>query len=111
MRPVRGAVEPRLSIMPINIYCADDSRERVAWLCDDNWRLRDQAEVLEAWLIEKGGTLKPGRYIADIGFRPREDAMGGGAAISPKMMQAMADLGITLWLSEYPSIKKSRQRA
>jgi len=88
--------------MPINIYRNDDSPERVAWLCDDNWRLPDQAEALEAWLMEMRNMLKPGGYIADIGFSPREDASGGGAALSPEMMRTMADLGITLFLSEYP---------
>jgi len=88
--------------MPINIYRNDDSPERVAWLCDDNWRLPDQAEALEAWLMEMRNMLKPGDYIADIGFSPREDASGGGAALSPEMMRTMADLGITLFLSEYP---------
>jgi hypothetical protein len=88
--------------MPINIYSQEpDSPNRIAWLCDDNWRLPDQAEALEAWLAENRSTLKPGRYIADIGFTPREDASGGGAAISPEMMRTMADLGMSLFLSEY----------
>ena len=88
--------------MPINIYRVDASRERVAWLCDDNWRLPDQVEVLDAWLIEMRDMLKPGRYVADVGFSPREDALGGGAALSPEMMRTMANLGISLFLSEYP---------
>ena len=88
--------------MPINIYRDDDPRERVAWLCDGNWRLPDQAEFLEAWLIEMSDKLKPGSYIADIGFSPREDALGGGAALSPQMMRTMADLGMSLFMSEYP---------
>ena len=87
--------------MPINIYSQDDSRDKVAWLCDDNWRLPDQAEALEAWLTDNCAKLQPGRYIADIGFTPREDASGGGAAISPEMMRTMADLGMSLFLSEY----------
>ena len=90
--------------MPINIYSQEpDDPERVAWLCDDNWRLPDQAEALEVWLVENRAALKPGRYIADIGFTPREDAFGGGAAISPEMMRTMADLGMSLFLSEYPA--------
>jgi hypothetical protein len=88
--------------MPINIYSQEpDSPDQVAWLCDGNWRLPDQAEALEVWLNENCSTLKPGRYVADIGFAPREDALGGGAAISPEMMQTMADLGMWLFLSEY----------
>ena len=66
--------------MPINIYSQEpDAPDRVAWLCDDNWRLPDQAEALEAWLVENHATFKPGRYVADIGFTPREGALGGAA--------------------------------
>lgn len=88
--------------MPIHIYRDDASRERIVWLCDDNWRLPDQARALEDWLVGMREMLEPGGYIADIGFSPREDALGGGAALSPGMMRTMADLGITLFLSEYP---------
>src|SRR2546421_10171503 len=71
--------------MLINIYSQEtDSPRRVAWLCDGNWRLPDHLEALEAWLKQNCATLKPGRYIADIGFTPREDALGGGAAFSPE---------------------------
>jgi hypothetical protein len=91
--------------MPVKIYrvTPEDQKknEGIAWLCNDNWRLPDQAEALEAWLAENGGTLKPAEYVADIGFTLREDASGGGAAISPQMMRTMADLGMSLFLSEY----------
>ena len=89
--------------MPITIYSDDDSRKKIAWLCDDNWRLPDQVSALEAWLDQNRTTIKSGRYTADIGFSTREDSLGGGAAISPEMMRIMADLGISLFLSEYPS--------
>ena len=92
--------------MPVIIYrvtAEGRKNEEIAWLCDDNWRLPDQAEALEAWLSEHRSTLMPDRYIADIGFSLREDASGGGAAISPEMMRTMADLGISLFLSEYPA--------
>ncbi len=92
--------------MPITIYSPKpDVPEKVAWLCSGKWRLPDQADALEAWLIENHTTLKPGNYVADIAFSPREDAMGGGAAISPQMLRTMADLGMSRFLSEYPSIK------
>jgi hypothetical protein len=90
--------------MPVNIFRVTpegQKNERIAWLCDDNWRLPDQAEALEAWLAANRATLKPDEYVADIGFTPREDASGGGAAISPEMMRTMADLGMSLFLSEY----------
>ena len=89
----------------MNIYRVTpegQKNERLAWLCDDNWRLPDQAEALEAWLAANRATLKPDEYVADIGFTQREDALGGGAAISPEMMRTMADLGMSLFLSEYP---------
>jgi hypothetical protein len=90
--------------MPVNIYRVTpegQKNERIARLCDDNWRLPDQAEALEAWLAENHASLKPDEYVADIGFTIREDACGGGAAISPQMMRTMADLGMSLFLSEY----------
>jgi hypothetical protein len=94
--------------MPVTIYRITpegQKNETIVWLCDDNWRLPEQAEALEAWLSESRGTLQPDHYIADIGFTPREDALGGGATISPEMMRTMSDLGISLFLSEYPGPK------
>jgi hypothetical protein len=90
--------------MPVTIYRVTpegEKNERLGWLCDDNWRLQDQAEALEIWLVEHHGALTPNKYVADIGFKPREDASGGGAAISPEMMRTMADIGMSLFLSEY----------
>lgn len=100
--------------MPVNIYriTSEGGRknERIAWLCEDCWRLPDQAEALEAWLMDNRAILKADDYVADIGFTPREDALGGGAAISPEMMRTMADLGISLFLSEYPASSDSDGR-
>jgi hypothetical protein len=87
--------------MPINIY-SEDTPEKLAYLCDSNWRLPDQVEALQLWLKANGSEIKRGQYVADIGFTLREDASGGGAAISPEMMRTMADLGMSLFLSEYP---------
>ena len=92
--------------MPVNIYRVTpegQKNERIAWLCDDNWRLADQAEALERWLEANRTILKPDEYVADIGFTPRADALGGGAAIAPEMMRIMAELGMSLFLSEYPA--------
>jgi hypothetical protein len=89
--------------MPINIYSQDsDLADQLAWLCDDNWRLPDQVDALEAWLNQNKSRIPPGHYVADIGFTLRPDASGGGAALSPEMMRTMADLGMSLFLSEYP---------
>ena len=87
--------------MPINIY-SENTPEKLAYLCDSNWRLPDQVEALEIWLKENRSRIKSGGYVADIGFTLRQDASGGGAAISPEMMRTMADLGMSLFLSEYP---------
>lgn len=92
--------------MPVSIYRVTpkgQKNESIAWLCDGNWRLPDQGEALEAWLAENQALLKPDEYVADIGFKLREDASGGGAAISPEMMRTMADMGMSLFLSEYSS--------
>ena len=91
--------------MPIKICTDDDARAEVAWLCDDDWGLPSQVTALEAWLAEKAGSLALGRYTADIGFSPRPHAAGGGTSISPEMMRRMADVGITLFLSEYPPME------
>jgi hypothetical protein len=91
--------------MPIRIdRVAPDGQdnETVSWLCDGCWRLPDQGEALVAWLSEYGGELPAGEYVADIGFAPRSDAMGGGAALSPVALGRMADLNMSLFLSEYP---------
>ena len=90
--------------MPVNIYADDDSRQRIAWLCDDIWRLPEQIDALSEWLEANRTTIKGGRYIADVGFAPRADASGGGAAISTEILRTMADLGISLFLSEYPPV-------
>jgi len=91
--------------MPICIYQVTpegQKNKKIAWLCDQNWRLPDQVEALTVWLAENRTSLKPGDYVADLGFEPRRAALGGGAVLSPEAMRTMADLGITLFLSEYP---------
>ena len=93
-----------VSLVPIIIYSAKADRTTVAWLCDENWRLPDQTAELERWVRENGSILPPGEYVADIGFAPRGDAFGGGGAFSPETMRIMADLGITLFLTEYPEL-------
>ena len=96
--------------MPVTIYTDDDSRGEVAWLCGDDWNLPAQVSALETWLAQNSATITSGRYIADIGFSVRSDATGGGAAVSPEMMRSMANLGITLFLSEYPATPDAREQ-
>ena len=70
-------------------------------LCAKSWDLPKQVAALEAWLKKNKRKMKKGPYVADIGFAVRKDAGGGGAVLPPAMMRAMADLGISLFLSEY----------
>ena len=94
--------------MPINITDHTDVKEgergkRLAWLCDNDWELPSQVEALERWLFEAGVNLPHGSYIADVGFSPREGALGGGGALTHKAMGIMANIGMDLFLSEYPA--------
>src|SRR5262245_37470548 len=103
-QPLRhDRVVRRLAHMPIKIYAKDNPRDEIAWLCGGDWSLPRQISALESWLGDDGKNLSSGQYIADIGFSVRKDAGGGGAAISPETLRAMADRGIWLFLSEYPS--------
>jgi hypothetical protein len=87
--------------MPIAIYAESRRSKWSTSLCDDEWVLPKQVPALEAWLRKNKKKLKPGRYIADIGFKVRKDAGGGGSALSPAMLRTMADLKMSLFLSEY----------
>ena len=87
--------------MPIVIYSEGKSGERLASLCAEEWELPKLVPVLESWLAENHPRIKRGRYVADIGFAVREDAGGGGSALSPESMRLMADCGMSLFLSEY----------
>jgi hypothetical protein len=90
--------------MPVNIYriAPEGQRnERVAWLCDGEWRLAPQSEALSEWLQVEGAKLKPDRYVANIGFSWRRDACSGGPAFAPTTLRRLADLGMSLYISEY----------
>jgi hypothetical protein len=97
--------------MPVKVYVDYDNHAEVAWLCDDIWHLSEQVDALAAWLQQNHSTLDRGRYIADIGFSPRPDAAGGGAAISPEILRTMGEVGMSLFLSEYPPFIESDDRA
>ena len=77
------------------------NREKVAWLSDDSWELPEQLEILEKWLAENK-SLPKGFYAADIGFAPREGALGGGGVVSLSSMSIMTSIGMSLYFSEYP---------
>ncbi len=65
-----------------------------------------QIKSLDAWLSNKGRKLPTGKYTADVGFSPREGASGGGAIVTTESMRIMVDIGMTLYLSEYPGFDK-----
>jgi len=90
--------------MPVNIYRVTpegQKNEPIAWLCEDEWRLTPQSEALSAWLLDEGAKLLPDRYVANIGFSWRHDACSGGPAFAPETLRQMADLGMSLFISEY----------
>jgi hypothetical protein len=87
--------------MPVSIYSESTRSSWRTSLCDDEWELPKQVPVLEAWLKKNKKKLPPGRYVADIGFMVRKDAAGGGAALPSAMLGAMAELKMSLFLSEY----------
>ncbi len=88
--------------MPIRIYKVR-AGEELEWLCDEYWDLPTQIDALENWLINKGKTLEPNRYVADIGFDIRKDAIGGGAVLNSESIATMAKIGMDIYFSEYPS--------
>ncbi len=90
--------------MPVNIYRVapeGEENESVARLCEDEWHLTPQSEALSAWLLSEGTKLPPDRYVANIGFSWRRDACSGGPAFAPETLRQMADLGMSLFISEY----------
>lgn len=87
--------------MPISIYSEAKRSKWSTYLCAKEWELPKQVPELEAWLKRNKKKLKPGRYVADIGFKVRKDAGGGGSALSPSTLRVMADLKMSLFLSEY----------
>lgn len=90
--------------MPINIYI-EATGEKVDSLCDHVWDLPSQIETLENWLETKGKELRPNKYVADIGFSIRKDACGGGAVLNSNSLKIMGELGMDIYLSEYPNLK------
>jgi hypothetical protein len=96
--------------MPVSIYIATPqggaSNRRIAKLCADEWALAPQVEALADWLQVNAPTLQPDSYVADIGFSPRERALGGGPVLGPSMLGQMAGVGMSLHLSEYPNINE-----
>jgi hypothetical protein len=85
--------------MSINIY--KDEYDQLTCLCEGEWELPFQIDELENWLSTNSSKLPKGSYVADVGFRVREGATGGGAVVSLKLMEMMIAIGMELSLSEY----------
>lgn len=93
--------------MPISIIDHTNSENgekgiRIEWLCDDEWEMPVQIKSLDQWLTNTGCKLPAGTYTADLGFSPRAGALGGGAVLTTKSMRIMVEIGMNLYLSEYP---------
>lgn len=95
--------------MPINIYI-EESFETVAELCEDLWELPGQIHELDFWLNSKGKILQKGSYVADIRFDIRKDASGSGGVMNSKMIKIMADIGMVVHFSEYPTSQKDSKK-
>ena len=94
----------RFTRMPVSIYRvtpAGQSNERIAWLCEGEWLLCPQIDALSKWLDHAGARLPSAEYIADVGFCWRRNASADGPILEPKTMRRMAELGMSLVLSEY----------
>ena len=94
--------------MPINLIDYTNTEEgqkgkSLGDICKGEWEISMQIEALEVWLRENSSKLPKGNYVADIGFSPREGALGGGAILSTESMGLMVSIGMNLYLSEYPS--------
>jgi hypothetical protein len=100
--------------VPISIlnYTGKDEGEKpdkLDWLCGEEWELPALIECLEKWLESTGKNYKPGTYVADIGFGPREGACGGGGVLTQQSMAIMVSIGMNLFLSEYPAMEKKSE--
>ena len=94
--------------MPIDIYI-EESGEKLDWLCDEHWDLPTQIDALETWLINKGKSLEPSKYVADIGFDIRKNSTGGGGVLSSESMTIMGEIGMDVYFSEYPSVSHEEE--
>ena len=93
--------------MPIKI--TDKTGLEIAWLCSESWELPVQLNNLEKWLETEGYKLPKERFIADVGFYPRQNAAGGSCSLSTKSMEIMLSIGMELFLSEYPEFTDEKQ--
>ena len=80
----------------------EESGEKLEVLASGKWDLPTQIDELQDWLKGKGKDLSAGKYVADVGFDIRKNASGGGAVIESEAMKIMGEIGMDIFLSEYP---------
>jgi hypothetical protein len=77
--------------------------ENLVELAADEWRLLEQVQTLEQWLMDNVERLSTGdKWVADIGFCVRPDAAGGGPVITKRLMEMCLSANVEVFLSEYP---------
>ena len=82
---------------------AGDHYENLTELCPNEWKLREQIEALESWLMGNRESLSPrGEWVADVGFCVRANAAGGGPRITRNLMGMCLEVNMEIFLSEYP---------
>lgn len=86
--------------MPIHLY-AEKDRVSIKELNVEEWDLPTQLQKLEEWVLANKSSLNNGPYVADIGFMVRDHAGGGGAVLSHEVMRVFAELGLSIYFSEY----------
>ena len=86
--------------MPTYIF-DEQNHEKIASFGRETWSLPEQIDLLTEWLTNHEAQTPVGKYSADIGFKVRPEASGGGAALSVNAMGIMTRLGMELLLSEY----------
>lgn len=102
--------------MPINILDYTNAKDgergkELDFLCDNEWEMPKQLEALENWLLKNRNKVNKGAYVADIGFSPREGALGGGCVITTSAMEVMLEIGMELYLSEYPTFEDDKNNS
>ncbi len=93
--------------MPINLIDYTQAKEgdrgiSIGHLCEEAWDMPTQITALECWLKKNRNKIIKGSYVADVGYSPREGALGGGVALTIDTMNIMVAIGMELYLSEYP---------
>lgn len=79
-----------------------DRYENCITLAGDEWALRPQVESLDRWLQANPDGLDPRfQWVADIGFTPRVNALGGGPVLSRELMERCLKANLEIFFSEY----------